>query len=208
MTASFSSILSSRMLSSALLAVVTTIVLFLTMKVLVTGRDYEIEQEAASIGIDFVRVERDEDVNTKDRAMKRPSQQKPDEPPPPPKLEPTQRPNADKASMNLDLGQFGLTGMNLNAPVDGDALAIVRVLPRYPSRALNRGIEGWVLLEFAINELGQAVELVVVEADPKGVFDRSAMTAIKKWKYRPMMEDGKPAIRPGVRQLISFNIAE
>ncbi|MGI9438971.1 MAG: energy transducer TonB [Parvibaculales bacterium] len=208
MTASFSSILSSRMLSSALLAIVTTIVLFLTMKVLVTGRDYEIEQEAASIGIDFVRVERDEDVNTKDRAMKRPSQQKPDEPPPPPKLEPTQRPNADKASMNLDLGQFGLTGMNLNAPVDGDALAIVRVLPRYPSRALNRGIEGWVLLEFAINELGQAVELVVVEADPKGVFDRSAMTAIKKWKYRPMMEDGKPAIRPGVRQLISFNIAE
>ena len=208
MTASFSSILSSRMLSSALLAIVTTIVLFLTMKVLVTGRDYEIEQEAASIGIDFVRVERDEDVNTKDRAMKRPSRQKPDEPPPPPKLEPTQRPNADKASMNLDLGQFGLTGMNLNAPVDGDALAIVRVLPRYPSRALNRGIEGWVLLEFAINELGQAVELVVVEADPKGVFDRSAMTAIKKWKYRPMMEDGKPAIRPGVRQLISFNIAE
>lgn len=208
MTASFSSILSSRMLSSALLAIVTTIVLFLTMKVLVTGRDYEIEQEAASIGIDFVRVERDEDVNTKDRAMKRPSQQKPDEPPPPPKLEPTQRPNADKASMNLDLGQFGLTGMNLNAPVDGDALAIVRVLPRYPSRALNRGIEGWVLLEFAINELGQAVELVVVEADPKGVFDRSAMTAIKKWKYRPMMEDGKPAIRPGVRQLISFNIGE
>lgn len=208
MTASFSSILSSRMLSSALLAIVTTIVLFLTMKVLVTGRDYEIEQEAASIGIDFVRVKRDEDVNTKDRAMKRPSQQKPDEPPPPPKLEPTQRPNADKASMNLDLGQFGLTGMNLNAPVDGDALAIVRVLPRYPSRALNRGIEGWVLLEFAINELGQAVELVVVEADPKGVFDRSAMTAIKKWKYRPMMEDGKPAIRPGVRQLISFNIAE
>ena len=208
MTASFSSILSSRMLSSALLAIVTTIVLFLTMKVLVTGRDYEIEQEAASIGIDFVRVERDEDVNTKDRAMKRPSQQKPDEPPPPPKLEPTQRPNADKASMNLDLGQFGLTGMNLNAPVDGDALAIVRVLPRYPSRALNRGIEGWVLLEFAINELGQAVELVVVEADPKGVFDRSAMTAIKKWKYRPMMEDVKPAIRPGVRQLISFNIAE
>ena len=84
MTASFSSILSSRMLSSALLAIVTTIVLFLTMKVLVTGRDYEIEQEAASIGIDFVRVERDEDVNTKDRAMKRPSQQKPDEPPPPP----------------------------------------------------------------------------------------------------------------------------
>ncbi|MEL0072107.1 MAG: hypothetical protein VW981_04465 [Rhodobiaceae bacterium] len=40
-------------------ALVATMVLFLTMKVLVTGRDYE---------IDFVRVERDEDVNTKSRA--------------------------------------------------------------------------------------------------------------------------------------------
>ena len=44
--------------------------------------------------------------------------------------------------MNTDLSAFDLGGMNLNAPVDGDALAIVRVLPRYPSRALSRGIEG------------------------------------------------------------------
>lgn len=199
---------SLRFLSAAALAAVTTMVLFLTMKVLITGRDYEIEKELASFGIDIVRVERDEDINTKDRALDRPSQQQPDEPPPPPKLQQTQRPNMDKASMSADLGQFGLDGMNLNAPVDGDALAIVRVLPRYPSRALSRGIEGWVLLEFAINELGQAIEPVVVDADPRGVFDRSAINAVKKWKYRPMMEDGKPAVRPGVRQLISFNIAE
>ena len=188
-------------------ALVTTIALFLTMKVLVTGRDYEIEKELATVGIDFVRVERDEDVNTKDRTLKRPSQQQPEEPPPPPKLQPTQRPNMDKATMSADFG-LGLAGMNLNAPVDGDALAIVRVLPRYPSRALNRGIEGWVLLEFAINELGQAIEPVVIEADPKGVFDRSAINAIKKWKYRPMMEDGKPTVRVGVRQLVSYNIAK
>ena len=159
---------SSRFLSSAAFALVTTIALFLTMKVLVTGRDYEIEKELATVGIDFVRVERDEEVNTKDRALKRPSQQKPEEPPPPPKLQKTQRPNMDKATMSADFG-LGLAGMNLNAPVDGDALAIVRVLPRYPSRALSRGIEGWVLLEFAINELGQAIEPLVVDADPKGV---------------------------------------
>ena len=106
-------ILSSRFLSSAAFALVTTIALFLTMKVLVTGRDYEIEKELMTVGIDFVRVERDEDVNTKDRAMKRPSQQKPEEPPPPPKLQQTQRPNMDKASMSADFG-LGLSGMNLN----------------------------------------------------------------------------------------------
>lgn len=202
------SVVPSRYLTAVGLAAVTTMALFLTMKVLITGRDYQIEDELASLGIDFVRVEREEDVNTKNRAPKRPSQTQPDEPPPPPKLEQTSRPNVDKASMSTDFSQFGLAGMNLNAPVDGDALAIVRVLPRYPSRALSRGVEGWVLLEFAISKLGQAIDPIVVDADPPGTFNRSALNAVRKWKYRPMIEDGQPAIRHGVRQIISFEIAE
>ena len=201
-------IATSRYLTAITLAVVTTMALFLTMKVLITGRDYQIEDELAALGIDFVRVERDEDLNTKNRAPKRPSQTQPDEPPPPPKLEQTSRPNVDKAAMNVGLGQFGLAGMNLDAPVDGDALAIVRVLPRYPSRALSRGLEGWVLLEFAISKLGQAIDPVVVDADPPSIFNRAALNAVKKWKYRPMIENGQPAVRHGVRQLISFEIAE
>lgn len=198
----------SRVISVVLLAAGVTIGLFLVMKVLVTGQEYAIEEELASIGIDFVRVERDEESQTKDRALKRPSKVEPEEPPPPPKLTQPNRPNVDKASMSADMGAFDLAGLNLNAPVDGDTLAIVRVLPRYPSRALSRGIEGWVLLEFAIDELGLAVNPVVIESEPTGIFDRAATSAVKRWKYRPMIEDGRPRIRPGVRQLISFEIAE
>ena len=198
----------SRMMSVVLLAAGVTIGLFLVMKVLVTGQEYEIEEELAAIGIDFVRVERDEESQTKDRALKRPSKVEPEEPPPPPKLTQPNRPNIDKASMSADLGAFDLAGLNLNAPVDGDTLAIVRVLPRYPSRALSRGIEGWVLMEFAINELGLAVNPVVIESEPPGIFDRAALSAVKRWKYRPMIEDGRPRMRPGVRQLISFEIAK
>ena len=189
------------------LALVTTMGLFLIMKVLVTGRNFEIEDPAASISIDFVRIERDEDANSKDRALKRPAKQEPEEPPPPPKLEQVQRPNIDKGASSADFGQFAL-GMNLNAPVDGDALAIVRVAPRYPSRALSRGIEGWVLLEFTISEIGMAINPVVVDADPPGVFDRSALRAVEKWKYRPMMDGGRAVPRPGVRQMISYEIAD
>lgn len=198
----------SRIMSTVLLAAGVTIGLFLIMKVLVTGQEYEIEEELASIGIDFVRVERDEESQTKDRALKRPSKVEPEEPPPPPKLTQPNRPNVDKASMSADLGAFDLAGLNLNAPVDGDTLAIVRVLPRYPSRALSRGIEGWVLLEFAIDELGLAVNPVVIDAEPPGIFDLAATSAVKRWKYRPMIEDGRPRMRPGVRQLISFEIAK
>ena len=198
----------SRVMGVVLLAAGVTIGLFLVMKVLVTGQEYEIEEELASIGIDFVRVERDEESQTKDRALKRPSKVEPEEPPPPPKLKQPNRPNVDKASMSADMGAFDLAGLNLNAPVDGDTLAIVRVLPRYPSRALSRGIEGWVLLEFAIDEVGLAVNPVVIESEPPGIFDRAATSAVKRWKYRPMIEDGRPRMRPGVRQLISFEIAE
>ena len=198
----------TRMMSVVLLSAGVTIGLFLVMKVLVTGQKYEIEEELAAIGIDFVRVERDEESQTKDRALKRPSKVEPEEPPPPPKLTQPNRPNIDKASMSADLGAFDLAGLNLNAPVDGDTLAIVRVLPRYPSRALSRGIEGWVLMEFAINELGLAVNPVVIESEPPGIFDRAALSAVKRWKYRPMIEDGRPRMRPGVRQLISFEIAK
>ena len=198
----------SRMMGVVLLAAGVTIGLFLIMKVLVTGQEYEIEEELASIGIDFVRVERDEESQTKDRALKRPSKVEPEEPPPPPKLTQPNRPNVDKASMSADMGAFDLAGLNLNAPVDGDTLAIVRVLPRYPSRALSRGIEGWVLLEFAIDELGLAINPVVIESEPPGIFDRAATSAVKRWKYRPMIEDGRPRMRPGVRQLISFEIAK
>ena len=198
----------SRVMGVALLAAGVTIALFLVMKVLVTGQEYKIEEEFASIGINFVRVERDEESQTKDRALKRPSKVEPEEPPPPPKLTQPKRPNVDKASMSADMGAFDLAGLNLNAPVDGDTLAIVRVLPRYPSRALSRGIEGWVLLEFAIDELGLAINPVVIESEPPGIFDRAATSAVKRWKYRPMIEDGQPRMRPGVRQLISFEIAE
>ena len=54
-----------------------------------------------------MRVERDEESQTKDRALKRPSKVEPEEPPPP-KLTQPNRPNVDKASMSADMGAFDL----------------------------------------------------------------------------------------------------
>ena len=196
-----------RFVGAGLLALVTTMALFLTMKVLVTGQDYRVEEAPAALEIDFLRIARDEDVRAKARALKRPAQALSDEPPPPPRLSQTPRPNIDKAAVGADFGDFDLAGVDLHAPVDGDALAIVRVLPRYPSRALSRGIEGWVLLEFTIDSAGQAIDPIVIDADPRDIFERAALSAVRRWKYRPMIENGKPTMRAGVRQLISFEIA-
>ena len=186
------------------LAAVTTTALFLVMKIMVTGQQYEIEEAFGGVAIDFVRLEREEEVNTKDR-VKRPSRKEAEPPPPPPPMDQVDRPDIDPSNMDAD---FGLSlGLNLNAPVDGDALAIVRVLPRYPNRALSRGIEGWVLLEFTISPIGQAMNPVVIDSDPAGIFDRSAINAVRKWKYRPKTEEGRAVPRPGVRQMITFQIS-
>ena len=62
--------------------------------------------------------------------------------------------------------------------------------PQYPIRASERGIEGWVVLEFTITETGTVRNPKVMDAKPKRIFDRAAIQAIRKWKYRPRVIDG------------------
>jgi protein TonB len=85
-----------------------------------------------------------------------------------------------------DLGM----GPNMGAPSDSDSVPLVRVPPQYPIRAAERGIEGWVVLRFTITATGTVENPVVLDANPKRIFDRSAIRALKKWKYRPRIVDG------------------
>jgi len=58
--------------------------------------------------------------------------------------------------------------------------------PKYPSGALRKGIEGSVLLEFAVDADGRVVAPRVVDAAPPGVFERAALDAVSKWSYQPL----------------------
>lgn len=57
--------------------------------------------------------------------------------------------------------------------------------PTYPEAALRTGTEGWVRLEFTVNERGRVSDVVVVDADPPGVFDNAATAALSRWRFRP-----------------------
>ena len=46
------------------------------------------------------------------------------------------------------------------------------------------------MLEFTITETGTVRNPKVVDAKPKRIFDRAAIQAIRKWKYRPRVIDG------------------
>ena len=96
-------------------------------------------------------------------------------------------------------------GMSLDAS-DGEYLPIVKVAPIYPRRALARGIEGFVILEFTVTPQGTVVDPKVVRAEPEGIFNQAAIDAAKKFKYKPRVIDGKAVSVPGVQNQITFKM--
>jgi periplasmic protein TonB len=89
---------------------------------------------------------------------------------------------------------------------DKDALPIIKVPPPYPRRALQRCIEGWVLLQFTVSDHGLVINPRVVDADPPGIFNRSAMRTIVKWKYKPRTYGGKAAPSPDVQHMLTYQL--
>lgn len=91
---------------------------------------------------------------------------------------------------------------------DGEYLPVVKVRPKYPSRAMERGIEGSVTVEFTVTEEGFVEDPVVVESDPPGIFDRAAIQAASKFKYRPKLVDGSPIRVENVKNRFEFEIED
>ncbi len=74
--------------------------------------------------------------------------------------------------------------------------------PEYPVDARQTGTEGWVRLEFTVNERGRVRDIVVVAADPRGVFEDAASAALSRWRFRPPVAgDGQPVARRTTVQL-------
>ena len=91
---------------------------------------------------------------------------------------------------------------------DGEYIPLFKVVPIYPRRAQERGTMGYALVEFTITPSGAVVNPVVVDAEPPGIFNRSALRTIVKWKYKPRILDGKAVPRPGVQHLITYELED
>ena len=109
---------------------------------------------------------------------------------------------APTVSANTDIGGPG--GMNI---AEGDYLPIVRVAPVYPARALSRGLEGFVDLSFTVTTTG-SVENPIVLQSTSSLFERAAIRAVLKFKYKPKVVDGEAIDVAGVRNRITFELAD
>ena len=99
-----------------------------------------------------------------------------------------------------------MTRMSMAAGSDRDVIPLVRINPDYPPRALSRGIEGWVKVQFTITPTGTVKDPIVVDAEPKQMFDDAALKAIARWRYNPRVEGGVAVERVGVQTIIRFQL--
>ena len=65
------------------------------------------------------------------------------------------------------------------------------VAPDYPDELRREGVSGIVTVKCTIDEKGNVVE-PEVEKSTNGAFDKNAIAALKKWKFKPAKQDGAP----------------
>jgi protein TonB len=158
--------------------------------------------------IDFVRLKKSFEVETRERKPPPQLPEKQQMPMVPSQSMQAQGPvhtSINIGPMSVDKGAVGNSGFALSAS-DGEYLPIVKVAPLYPESAAERGIEGYVLLEFTVTEAGATENPVVLESKPEGVFDDAAKRAVLKFKYKPRVENGRPVRVEHVRHVITFKL--
>ena len=209
MYASLNKGVSLRYLVAAALSIFTTFLLLWGMQAIISGGNDVMTEPPKGNVLDFIRLKQDEQVVKKDRKPAKP--QKPKTPPPA-----TVQPQLTQSNSNTGAvtNQFAADiaidasisgGLALDSG-DGDYLPIVKVAPVYPRRAQARGIEGYVIVEFIVTTNGSVRDAKVLEAQPEGVFERAALDAAAKFKYKPRVVDGNPTEVSGVQNKISFAI--
>jgi len=91
--------------------------------------------------------------------------------------------------------------------VTRDAVLTRQVNPRYPTQAQRSGTEGWVEVDFKVDTEGRVRDAKVTQAQPRHVFDRSALEAVNRWQFQPAMRDGKP-VTTELRRRIQFKLRQ
>lgn len=195
--------------------VVMGLLLFLLMSTLISGGEGFVKDEGGGKIVDFIRIRQDEITNIKQR-QKPKEPEPPKKPPPPPKLKvakqdkppPTQM-RMETPNVDISLGAGGGPFLGAWNPgdlsSDGDVIPIVRINPQYPRDALMTGTEGFVEIEFTIMEDGTVANAEVIRSEPRRIFNRAALRAIYRWKFKPRIIDGV-AVQRRARQTIEFNM--
>jgi len=199
----------ARYILSTLFAIFITFSLFWGMQYLIAldsnSKKERIEGQRVEIG----EVRQAQDIEQRIRKPDKPEDS--DTPPDTPEME--MDTSVDNVNTGVEIGAapvaavVSVGGAGGFAASDGDYLPIVKVAPMYPRRAQERGLSGYVIVEFTVTKLGTVVDAKVIETT-NSVFNRNAVKAALKFKYKPKVVDGIPIDVAGVLHKITFEMED
>ncbi len=181
--------------------VFVALALFLLMTVLIDGGQGQPGTATAGQIVDLIHVQEEDKVRRTVRV--RPKMPPRKEPPPPVRITRSSVIEPQREPIRIDLPTIGVSGggpiigpWKPGAPAaEGEAIPIQRVDPQYPQQALIDGAEGYVKFKILIGTDGRVLDVRVTEAAPGRIFVRSAVRAVRRWKFKPRVVDGVPVER-------------
>ncbi len=200
-------------IATALSVVVTLGLLFLMQSLINEDLGQDEQQETRRIA--DIRMP-DTEIETQYEAAKPNKPEQPENQPPDVPEPEFDSPDVDAAALNMaapgmDMNMGMGTGGNFSG--DGEYMPIVAVAPEYPRRAASRGIEGFVTVQFTVTSNGSTKDVEVVDAvDTDGretsIFNRAAIRAAERFKFRPRVIDGEPVEVAGVSYRFVFELED
>jgi len=194
---------------SVIFALLVTFFLFWGMQYLIAIGSDKKNDSIKGQKVEIGEVQEAQEIEQKVRKP-----EKPDEADTPPEaVEMDMDTNVDAVSTGIEIGMAHVTaevsvgGTGGFAASDGDYLPIVKVAPIYPRRAQERGLSGYVILSFTVTHLGTVTDVKVIETT-NSVFNRAAVKAALKFKYKPKVVDGQPIDVAGVLHKITFEMED
>ncbi len=77
--------------------------------------------------------------------------------------------------------------------------------PVYPYKARQRNIEGYVKVKFLVRADGTVGEVLVLDAQPQGLFEATTLKTVPQWRFQPGVIDGQ-AVPSWVVTTIRFTL--
>ncbi|EMG7546915.1 MULTISPECIES: energy transducer TonB [Vibrio] len=204
-----------RLLLALPASLLISVSLFSFMAWMVDKGNQRAPEASEAVRFDMVMVENEADVQRRQRSV--PKQPEPPQAPEPmdlsqadTQMEPmSQMTPVSALGLNTALEGIAISAPNLKGTMGNQqALPLYRVDPRYPSKALKRRVEGYVIMRFTIDATGRPKDIEVIEAEPERMFEREAIRALKKWKYQPKVEDGVSIEQFGQTAKVEFKLAK
>jgi TonB family protein len=105
--------------------------------------------------------------------------------------------------------ETGTDGKTIRLRIEGSVQAsgiVEKVMPVYPQSARSAGIQGSVNLNAVIGIDGRPILLRVMNPEIDPQLARAAIEAVSKWRYRPVLVNGKP-VEVETTVMVNFSLA-